>query len=232
MINEQEMTDKCRVTKEKLTYEDSRLKAKVADKQEKSTGEMGKPEEPTTISLSMVVSMFQDLKEQMKTNQEGSDRNNKLLRKVVKNNDADHQEIVQLKQQVCDLKLQNNILVGVMKHYNQQMSGLEAKVEQLEINSTKNSIIITGFYASNKKEIMLKQLYSFFNNEMEVQVEIVDAYPIGGISPRPTVVTLANQMDKIKNFQARRNIMHLINQYEKPIYINEYLPNKQSKQKR
>ena len=189
-------------------------------------------EEPKVIDLRSVMDMFKDLKSEMRKSAKRSKHVYRKVNKVERDITSTSTDVQKLNETVCKLQSQNKLLASTMQYLLQKVKQNENKLEQIEWNNMKRSIILTGFYASKSKNQCKSELFNFFNEELGVITEIVDMYMIGDTAPKPIVLTFANLEQKFQVLARKKLLKHLMNEDGKPLFINDYLPASISELKR
>ena len=100
----------------------------------------------------------------------------------------------------------------------------ERRIELLELNSLKRSVVFTGFKTSMNKRQCVESLQVFMEEEMEVNVNIEDIFYLSKESTSPMVITFASVNDKRKIFANVKKIKELENSEGKPFIFSDYLP--------
>ena len=163
-------------------------------------------EQPKMLDLEVVLQMFREIKDEIKKTNSEVQLNSKKISKTIRRTDEDYSEVKQLRKQVQSLQSHTELLMGVVQNMAQRLEESKKKFIQLEWNNMKDSVVVTGFCASNKKDIAISQMHNLLTEEMEVDLEITDMYPIGGGTPRPYVVTFASRQSKKCNYcRLKRN---------------------------
>ena len=154
---------------------------------------------PVTMDVKMVMEMFKDLKSEIASSKipEGATR----LDNLEIQSDEQMQRIGELQQELCEYKMKTQILTGVVMRMDSMLQSHEHQIEMLEYNSMKKSVVLTGFNTEFKKQACLNELYNFFAEEMNVQVQIEDLFFLNKQSTSPMVITLATLEDKREIFR-------------------------------
>ena len=186
-------------------------------------------EMPSSVDIRLVLKMFGtlrgDIAEANRRLLELSKENNKeKIENLSLGQQAADAEIENLKTEVNEYKIRTTILTGALNRTNAIVNELQEKMEKLEISQNKLTLSISGFYASEKKEIRAKQLSDFFMDEMGVDVNITDSFVTGEQVPPNVIFTVSSQAEKSAIFQNIDNIKKLVNKDERKFYIKDYLP--------
>ena len=109
-----------------------------------------------------------------------------------------------------------------MIQMNEQMDILKSKVNMLETNNTKKLITVTGLYVGQKKAQILVNVESFFQNEMDIEVSVEDAYVIGNAKPKIVVVELETLKDKRLILQNKQSLKGKKNAEGNEYYVSAH----------
>ena len=188
---------------------------------------------PQAMDTLAVMKMFAEMREEMKVAM------SKINAMEAEKKTLEHQNIgqitdkqEQLKREVDSLKRRNMLLNGQICRLSQTMSEMREKMEKMEINSSKKMVVLSGFYASSKKYICLKQLDNFFEKQMRIDVFVDDVFQMGDFSPPNLVITFQSQEDKRLLFKHIGRIKKLRNKDNKPMYFKDFLPAEVNERKR
>ena len=117
----------------------------------------------------------------------------------------------------------NTVQEGAMHRLDVIVSELQNRIEKLELQNAKRTLVISGFYASEKRNVCRQQLEHFFSNNMEIQVNIEDLYFMGDFSPPNIVVILQSQAEKKLVFKNIGKIKTFVNKDDRKIIFKDYL---------
>ena len=78
----------------------------------------------------------------------------------------------------------------------------------------------------------IKEVEAFLDYELRIQVPIEDVFTIGQGNPPQAVITFQNQQDKYLVLNNKERLKGVLNDQDKPIYINEHYPMALSEKKR
>ena len=120
--------------------------------------------------------------------------------------------------------MRNQVLTGIVTRMADVMKEQDRRIEMLEYNNMKRSVVLTGFKTDFDKSKCIKQLYNFFNEEMGIDIQIDDIFYLNKMSTSPMVITLGTLQDKREIFRNTHNLKGLENQEGKPFIISDYLP--------
>ena len=189
-------------------------------------------EKPGAIDLATVMEMFNQLKNQLETSTSSGKKLSRRFQQVKSAAKSCETNVKQLLRQVRELQVKNDLMSGVIQNLIQKVEENEGRIEKVEWNSMKRSVVLTGFYADKGRMKAMKQVQDFVNSEIDELADVVDIYPLGGEAPQPLVVTFRNIDQELQVMRRKKNIKHLINEDGKPFFINDYLPAKMSEQRR
>ena len=206
-----------------------------------SSREVNDEENPTVVSAASVAAMFKQLKEEISTKlqndhthlrdrlREDMSKIHEVSYKRIKENiDPIIKESTPFKEIQAELnfyKIKSETLSEVCERMYTEISDLTARVENLEVSSSKRMVIMTGLkliYESKKKET-LSFLNDFVNTNLGLDITLDDFFTLGSANPRPIVLILQNIDDKRKILNAKSYLKDIRDE-ERKIYINEYFP--------
>ena len=118
----------------------------------------------------------------------------------------------------------NEILTGVVMHMGQVIGDLEKKIESLELDKMKNSIVLTGLQVTGKRSQCMEQLESFFNEERQANVCVKDFYHTTKEKDSPIVIDFYDKRDKLMVMKNISMLSGLRNENDKPFFVNDHMP--------
>ena len=188
-----------------------------------------------TMTLSLVYQMFKDLKKDFADLKGGLTQVKKECAEeaaaaaaaaasdTVQEECTDKLNKVTAELKHCQLK--NEILSDICNSMHGELADLTQKLENLEINSTKRMVIMSGRQLqSSKKDDGIEELETFFKNKLDIEVMIDDYFFLG----QSIVIELQCMADK----RAVMSSKHLLNNLQAKIYINDYIPIATSEKRR
>ena len=206
------------------------------DHSEMETNQM--VEQPATMDVRTVLKMFDQLKEDFKKEvdelrrdfyavnttgqitEESKEQASKAFNVITECEETMKQNSSKWAKQ----ELQNKVHQGSISRLNEVVGELQKKIENLEIQNSRRMVVISGFYASEKKKTCRRQLENFFEQEMGIDVTVEDCYLMKQAIGQPNVVvTLQNYAEKREIFKNIYKIKDLKNKDGKKIYFNDYL---------
>ena len=118
-------------------------------------------------------------------------------------------------------------------HYNHQIIGdLTRRLDQVELNQVKRAAVLTGMRLMSKKKDRIQQLKEFFQETMQVSVEIDDCYFIGENDPKTAVIIFESLRQKHLVYEHKQILQEYEGENGSAIYINDYLPAAQNEKNR
>ena len=122
---------------------------------------------------------------------------------------------------------------GTIQRLHQILDNTISKIETLEIDKAKSMVMISGLEidTTDKKE-MLNEIEAFLEVELNIRVQIDDAYKIGTKNPKQIVVVFQNQRDKGAVLERKSNLEGTFNRFKQQYYINDYLTAKVNERRR
>ena len=140
--------------------------------------------------------------------------------------------IYNLQSQLSEYKLKTEVLSGIVANMNENAADVEKRVEKLELNSMRKSMVVSGFNIVRNKKECRKELANFFEDEMGILPEIDDIFFITPESTNPMIVSLTYFSDKLLIYKNTTKIKDLVNEDEKPFFFTDYLPQEMSEKRR
>ena len=199
------------ITMETMNYED--FKRTLLDKNDdQSTGAdqtscEGEAEmdilggKPQSISIEMVWQMFAELKEardqsQKEVQEEVLQKCQEAAKETV-SSELDKLNIPKLTKELLHYRHKTDVLTQICDSMMLEIKDLTQKVENLEVNNAKKSVIITGLsIRGTKKEDIVCEVADFLDQALGISVEIENAYTMGSSNPKPIVVEFQTGADK------------------------------------
>ena len=142
------------------------------------------------------------------------------------------QQISSLQKEVQAVQEKNELMNDVMIHSNNLIEDLASRLDGIEMSNARRSAILTGFYTSDRKHIMIQQVSQLFSDVLHTSLHIEDAYHLGAKQPKPIVITFNSAEDKVRLFQKKSLLNKVRNKDGGKYYLNDYLPAKVSEKKR
>ena len=193
-----------------------------------------------TMDLKTFITMFKQLKAQFSSDMEnlrrdvvnaGRDTVGKqeiLTNAITETNKTIHQ----LRDELETYKATTKILLGSMERTNLCMTEMKQKLDRMDLNASKRMLMLTGFYASDKKETRFKQLYNFFHVDMGTDVVIEDVFAIGEVEPKQLVITFDSVTSKKEIFRNIGKVKDYVNKDGRRLIFKDYLPSQLNEQRR
>ena len=189
---------------------------------------------PPTMSVTMVIKMFQELKKDINLQIES------LSEKITKTNinSEDIQKINELEKAIefqdstvtsmqKDIKIcqaKEKVLASTAGRQQCIIEELQNRIDRLELSQSKHMMMITGFYCDAKKQTYKRQLECFMEEEMGVSIVLEDVFKIGAHQPEAIVMTLPTIMEKNMIYQNVYKIKDIVNKDKRKIYFKDYTP--------
>ena len=76
-------------------------------------------------------------------------------------------------------KFQNRALTDVVDHMHTEMEDLKGRIENLELNSMKNAVSISGLTISENKWDGIHEIEQFLYDQLECEVNVDDFFQSG-----------------------------------------------------
>ena len=175
-----------------------------------------------SMDVKLVLEMFKDLKKEIAMCRivDGPDR----MQSVEDRQDMLKEENLKMKEELAECRVQNQVLKSVVWQMSNTMQSLDQRVQRLEQNSMKKSIVLNGLVTSVKKNECLQDILNFFETQLGVCPEIEDFFYLNPTSTDPMVITFTTMQDKARIYDNISKLKGLVNTNDQPIYITNYLP--------
>ena len=160
--------------------------------------------EPETMSITAVHAMFKKL--EIAINQNTQPRQGKDEQPRPKGNE-----------------LQLKAMKSAIQHMCDETDELRGRIDKLELNTQKKSIVINGLFTNEEKEYGRRDIDVFLNETLGVKIKIDDYYEIGSAFPRSKVVILHSLRDKLRIMRLKKALKGFKNELGNPFYINDYV---------
>ena len=188
-----------------------------------------------TMDVRTVVQMMQDMK--MEMNASLKTELKKFKEDLMTSGTMQHEcqattdlRFLKAKIEVCEYK--ERLMVDAMSRMTNQINEMQHKLEMIDSNNAKRMMLLSGFECSTKKADRLHELEYFVSQNMDINIRIEEAYPIGGNTPRDIVITLLSINDKHLIFQNISKIKNLKNSHGRKYYFRDYLTAKQNEHRK
>ena len=114
-----------------------------------------------------------------------------------------------------------------------EIGDLTTRIENIELNSSKKMVIMTGYtVVYQKKADVLQELNEFLDHAMGLQICVDDYFLLGAVSPKPVVLVLQTMEDKRTILRNKQQLSELRDVSGRKIFINDYLPQAAQEKKR
>ena len=115
-----------------------------------------------------------------------------------------------------------NLINGVVLGMADKIKQMDARIGQLERQSIKNCVVLSGFHGDENKTMCIEQIEAFFEKELNAPVEVDDIYYIGDAIPKPIVITLATLADKRLIMDNKTKLKDISNKDGKGYFVNKF----------
>ena len=193
------------------------------------TGDMFS-DRPNSISVEMVWQMFKEIKEQNVAKEQFNQQVLEQWKEECKNVAADTVDIKmkdlkveKITKELLHYRHKTDVLTDICNSMATEIEDLSQRLENVELNNAKRSIIITGLRMQNvKKEDLADEVGAFIEEALGIQAIVESAYTMGENQPKPIVAELQTCAEKREILQAKG----LLKGYKgrDKVYINEFLP--------
>ena len=188
-----------------------------------------KRSEPEAMDLKVVVQMFKEIKQDMKTLKDNKCK--QRMDTLEADRVASDRKLSQVEDDLRVYKMRSEILTGVVKHMSQEIQELKGQVEKIRETNMKNMISITGFDGDKDNKVCKQQLEYFLAEELGVQANILDLFQTGQQAPRMIVITVDSIEEILEIFRGAKNLKGMFNEYRKKYIFRDYLPPGKNEQK-
>ena len=141
--------------------------------------------------------------------------------------ESQEENMVKMQKELDYYKKKSSAMVGVIDNLNMTVNDLAQKLENVEMSQAKTSVTISGLrLPRRKKHENVLQVLGFIYEQLGLEVNVDDAYPIGGENTSTWVVVFQTMNDKRLVMQ-NKSILNGTN-----FFINEYYPASINEKKR
>ena len=136
-------------------------------------------------------------------------------------------DILQTKLDVTVCQAKERMMVDAMAHNSDVVKEIQQKLEMIDINEAKRTVILSGFEGSTKKYVFRRQVETFIYEKLEVEINIEDFYFIGTGDLRDVVLVLPSTGDKRMIFQNIDKLKNIVNSKGRRYTFRDFLTAKQ-----
>ena len=186
---------------------------------------------PQTMDITMVKTMFDDLKKKVDDVQQCSAATLQNITEAVRKelqsqlsgiHEQQNEKIEKLTSEVNLVKHKNKVLTNVVDSFYTEFKELEQRLQNVEVTAAKRSIIVKNLAVRSKKWEKIQDLYDLFNGFLELDVIIEDVSVMGSQTPPNLIVSLQSMEHKRRIMSRKSWLQELDVGQGKPVYINEY----------
>ena len=194
-------------------------------------------EEGQVMGYATVLQMFNELKEEIKKEHQKTRSEDKLslqnfkseviedakkeAAQVAELSNVSNEEMKKVKRELSMYKQRTKVLTDVCDRFQTQITDLEHRLDNMEMNSCKKMIIITGLtLESTKKSEMALEVQDFLEKNLLTDVCVDDIFTLGHSNPKPLVVSFPTFQEKSQVLKNKS----LLKSLRVRIYINDYVP--------
>ena len=219
--------------KEAKTPTDQQMQEVEMEQSTNAQGDDVNIPDPQAISFTNVIEMFRQLKEEMKnelktetgalkTDLQSSNVSKEAMDSITEDVQANKDQITALKKEVEFHKHCTVILTEVCDRFSTEIAEIQTRLDNVELNSSKKMVIITGlFVISEKKVDLIDEVSEFINDNMGLEITIDDLFTLGRNEPKPIVISLQFLQEKRLLLQ---NKAILKEAGQSRVFINDYVP--------
>ena len=185
---------------------------------------------PETMDVWTVVKMLQDLQINLRESISAdvkhhldtmcNERNESVKRMEM--------EIEKLQQRATVSESKERIIVNTMHGMVNKMKEMQQKMEMYEMERAKKMVIFGGLDVSEKRNTARSQITHFFQDAMQIDIQIEDFYFIGQGLNKELVLVLPTISQKKLIFQNISTVKNLVNGRGQKYRFRDFLTNKQN----
>ena len=134
--------------------------------------------EPKAMDLQMVLHMFKEIKNDLGKIKKEEIEVQKIGGIKLQQN-MNTQSIKAMEQDICKENKKLGVVTGALQNMASTINQMNKRITELEKHNIRNCLVLTGFYASGDKDDCIEQLSAFFQEQMDLEVDIEDVYFMG-----------------------------------------------------
>ena len=229
---------------------DNEQNQEIEQMDQTTEAEMNLMENPQVVSLLSVQQMFAELKGEIKTlsgkvekievNQQQQAPTDHVLKSCKEATQQQVNEYLEsegvdaksLKDDLKYFKRKTRTLTDVVQRMSVEIDELKARLENIEISTSRKAISISGFFINGQKYEMIEQLEYFFMNRLQVRATVEEVFKMGSKEPKTLIVYLQSMAEKRLIMQNKSKLKNLRNKENGKVYINEYQSTAQSEKRK
>ena len=211
-----------------------RVENNMQSEQDVTMTDMENDDSPKSISIHSVMEMFrqlkrdreEDKKELRATLKEMKDTCIKKAEQKAKSTiSKEVQKIKVVEAEMAYWKLRSETLMEVCQRLNNEVGDLTTRIENLEFNSTKKKLLMTGYLIDSnlRKWQNIRELGSFLSEALQIDVVIDEYFSLGNLDQRQTVLIFQTIEERRQVFRFKNNLKGILHQGQE-VYISDYLP--------
>ena len=189
---------------------------------------------PQSINIHSVMEMFRELKRDREADKQELKQTlkeittsciNAAKRQAKSSVRQETTKIHQVEAEMAYYKLKSETLMEVCQRLNDEVSDLTSRVENLEFNSTKKKLLLSGLKIDSnlKKWQNILDINSFLSQYLEIEVIIDDYFSLGELEQRQTVL-IFQSIEERRQVYRFKSLLKGVTHQGKEVFINEYLP--------
>ena len=223
---EKELTE---LTEENLQVLDVRLAISMFKNIKEEVRDLKKDKESLEETIRDLVSR-QDLKRILSQHDREEEKG---ISKAIESAMEEHtNNIEDIQKQLTEQKTKMHLMGELIGQKHQIILDLSKRLDSLELNNARRSIILSGLSFNSKKEDRRNELSLFFGDVFSLNPCIEDSYLLGKKQPRPVVITFDSYADKQVIMQKKRCLSEYEGEGGRGIYINDYVPTQLNEKKK
>ena len=189
---------------------------------------------PMVMDVQIVHAMFKKMENnfQSQVKELQSKIENLEMEKREKTSRVNNLEMEDVVEQLDKLTIKTKAVSSAVQNAWEDRCILSEKLNRLETNIHKKTVVISGLYLKGKKDEMMERLENFFETEMGIRPFVEDFYETGYNLPTLKIVIFQSLRDKVLVMKNKSNLKGLQNKDKKPIYINNYTSQETNEKRR
>ena len=150
-----------------------------------------------------------------------------IIEEIANSKNFENPETIEIKKELKYVKFKNRALINVVQSMSVEMEDLRSRMDNVEINTSKLAITLSGFKLSeeekdgSQKLANIVELEDFFEASLGLIVTVEDFFRLGTI----LVIFLQTMQQKRDILKFKSLLKGVRGDFGRPMYINDYLPN-------
>ena len=175
------------------------------------------------MDTKLVVEMFKAIKRDLTVIKNDAVTDREVVSAVTSGQNIQDSQIKGLQEKMNVKTKTDKVLQSAVINLSRKVEQMDGRIKELEKQSVKNCIVLSGFEGDKDKEVCIEQIEDFFENQLEVMAEIGDISFIGDRNPKPIVISLKTIQDKRRVLENKKKLKDIVNRQGKGYFINDFL---------